>query len=357
MPDTIGKSTVPKHPTHDVLDSTKIKAYQDCPRKFFFSYVLGWRTDGKNVHIAFGQGWHDAMEHLIHRRVQDGEYSAEAVMEAYDLFESKFRSEMGGMIEETHYAKNASNAFEALKQYAKQWSRRDDFDVLFTETAGTAPIRNNRVIHFKSDAIIEDSKGIWSLEHKTTGRGGQSWKDKWRLDFQVNAYSHALHCIFDEASVRGVKINGAILRKKNNEFLRIACPKDAKDLQLWLSECNHWVDMIERDMAQLAECSPSDDVMVAFPRNPTSCCKFGCSYPGLCSEWHNPLNKLHDGPPVGYEEDFWDPRRREEEARNIAKGEEGTIKKNEEREGNEEDSDENTQTSSSSSSSGLIDIM
>ena len=51
-------------PTLQTVDSTKINTFLDCPRQYFFTYVLGWRSDRPNNHLVFGQAWHEAMEHL-----------------------------------------------------------------------------------------------------------------------------------------------------------------------------------------------------------------------------------------------------------------------------------------------------
>ena len=32
---------IPYHPSMEILDSTKIKTYQQCPRLFFYEYALG----------------------------------------------------------------------------------------------------------------------------------------------------------------------------------------------------------------------------------------------------------------------------------------------------------------------------
>lgn len=315
MSNTIGKTPIEKREEHDVLDSTKLKTFQSCPREFFFSYILGWRSKTANVHLAFGSAWHEALEYLHTKGMSD-----QNIKEAFFVFQEIFNKEYSPLMNEEHKAKNAENAGKALQEYAHAYRDKDDFEVLFTETAGTAPVRGDRVIHFKCDLILEDRNGdIWSMEHKTTGRGGRTWKSRWPLDFQVNAYAHAVSSLFADryGDVAGVKINGAILRKSgNNEFVRIPCRKTADQLRLWVQECNHWIDMLEWNMEILAETSVSDDIMFAFPRNPTSCTKYGCAFDGMCERWTNPLRRCEE-PPPGYEEDHWDPRRQEDEADNV----------------------------------------
>lgn len=318
--ETIGDTPILKREEHDILDSTKIKAFQSCPRKYFFSYILGWQSDTPNVHLAFGSGWHEALEHLHTSGMGDRQ-----VEEAFLIFQKTFNEEFPQqMLSDQHKGKNEENALRALQEYARVY-RNEEMEVLFTETAGTVPIREDRVLHWKSDLIFESPRGeIWSLEHKTTGRGGSSWKQRWSLDFQISAYAYALSALFSDRieDVAGVKVNGAILRKSgNNEFVRIPCRKSLEDNKLWLQEANHWIDMIEWNMDILRRTSVQDSTMFAFPRNPTSCTKYGCPFDGLCENWSNPLQHCQEVP-VGYEEDHWDPRRKEEEADNVVNLEE-----------------------------------
>ena len=72
---------VPKHDSWNVLDSTKIQSFMDCPRGFFFSYILGWRKEEPSIHLIFGSAWHDAMEHLANNG-----YGKASVEEAYEKF-------------------------------------------------------------------------------------------------------------------------------------------------------------------------------------------------------------------------------------------------------------------------------
>jgi CRISPR/Cas system-associated exonuclease Cas4 (RecB family) len=54
-----------EHETWQVLDATKLQTYMRCPRKFFFNYVLGWKSEIPSNHLVFGSAWHMAMEVLL----------------------------------------------------------------------------------------------------------------------------------------------------------------------------------------------------------------------------------------------------------------------------------------------------
>jgi hypothetical protein len=298
---------VPKHNSWFVLDSTKVQAFMDCPRGFFFNYIMGWRKKESSIHLIFGSAWHDAMEHLLNNG-----YSGKSVAEAFDKFCDTYGEyyPIGSPMDDLNAPKNSANALTALIKYAKTWSH-DSFETLYTEIAGSVPISPSHIMYFKLDALIKDTDGrYWSLEHKTTGRLTQSWKDSWELKTQVGTYNHVINCLVQPENVGGVIINGAVLRKGDNEFLRIPIRRSHDAMSMWLWETKHYVDMIEWNLRELAEVKESDPVMTCFPRNGESCSKFGCRMGGLCNMWANPI-RMQDRRPIEYGQDFWDPTRAE----------------------------------------------
>lgn len=309
---------VPTHPSQLILDSSKIQQYQKCPRAYFFKYVLGWQKRLPSIHLVFGSAWHEAMEHLLNNG-----YTGKSVSEAYQKFMDRWYQEAGEDLAALDHAyKNPAAAFEALVAYAQRYkSDQSQYNILFTETAGTVPIQIDpvRLIHFKLDSMLQKvSDGtIWSMEHKTTGRADKRWYTSWEVLTQVGCYNHVLHILAPEPEqAKGVIINGAVF-KKEIEFLRIYEVRSGSKLSEWLWEVNTWIDLIERDHQILRECDVEQVVMPCFPKNGPGCSAsfYGCSHPEFCA-WANPLRNL-DRKPYSYKLDFWDPRRHEEEVGNV----------------------------------------
>lgn len=311
---------VPTHETFDVHDPSKIQEFQDCPRGYFFRYVLGWQREESNIHLVFGSAWHEAMEVLM----LEG-YSMQAVDKAYSKFMDVF---MQGFPDESEHLamapKNPEFALRALVQYVEYWGRYDKFSTLYTEVAGSVPVSADRTIHTKLDSIIRDEFGhIRSREHKTTGRNTESYRNKWSIMMQPSAYTHLLRAAFPDEEVYGVEMNVSVFTKsKGAEFIRIPVHKTDKNMRQFLWEINHWFDQIDWNFNMLEEAKESDDVMHCFPKNGMSCGKFGCKYPGMCQAWDNPLQHAHQAPP-GYAVERWDPRNREKEAKTVIKPQEG----------------------------------
>lgn len=322
IPETL---PVPKHHTMSVVDSSKIQAFQDCPRGFFFNYVLGLRRDAPQIHLDFGSAWHDAMETLL----LVGNYE-DAVPIAYERFLKRYREAFPDPVTDFDKApKNPEYAHKALEMYAKQY-KSDNFEVLYTETAGLVPVSEERDLVVKLDSIVRDlNRGeVNSMEHKTTGRNSASWRDKWHIMLQVESYTHLLYSLFPEDEVGKIIINGSVFTKsKTWEGVRIPVYKSPRHMANFLWLVNHWIDQIEWNYQQLSKASVDDPMLKAFPINCSSCSKYGCRMGGLCSAFPNPL-KFAEDPPTGYKVDFWDPLRGNlAKADNVVEaGEDGKVK-------------------------------
>ena len=296
---------VPEHYTWDIQDSSKVQEFMDCPRKYFYRYMLGWVSDAPNNHLTFGSAWHEAMEYLLLNGYDDS-----SVLEAYEAFLRVYRKDFPEETDELFGAKTPARALEALVEYTNRYKNDfSEFKVLYTEIAGTVPLTEDRKLHFRQDAICHsDSFGYFSLEHKTSGATlTRAWMQQWPLSTQVGCYTHVLHCLFPTEEVYGVKINGAGFLKTKFSFERVPIAKTKNGMQVWLWNTLFWLDQIQWNYELLKECKESDEVMMAFPMNTQNCSKwFGCPYFDFCTAWHNPLRNC-DEAPMGLKIEFWDP--------------------------------------------------
>lgn len=299
---------IPASDTWKIVDSTKLTTFMECPRSYFYEYVLGWRSIYPNLHLEFGTAWHLAMEHLL----QKG-YSPESIKDAYKLLEDHYRQFFSVEMDASNAPKNPSNAFMALVEYVNYWKVEDTNDkVLYTEIAGVASIAKDRLIHFRMDSILDQAKGITSREHKTASQLSRQWRDQWSLAIQVGTYLHVLYCLFPPETVWGVEINGTIFNKTKTQFERVPCRRQPSMMEVWLATVNYWVDNVEREMEFLFnECTEEDTVLRAFPQNPTSCTKyFGCKFQDYCLAWANPLQHCKE-PPMDMKIEHWNPAAKE----------------------------------------------
>ena len=309
-----------------VQDATKIQEYMSCPRHYLFRYVLGWEPEEPNIHLVFGSAWHEAMEILL----LEG-YTPAAITSATDAFMKCFREEFPPESDLIFAPKTPENALRGLIQYCQQY-REDDFEVLHTEVAGSVMISETRQLHFKTDAIIQDEGQIFSLEHKTGRYYNSKWADGWRQKMQVGVYTHVLYCLYDPKDVFGIRINGFFPRnapkmkkdgtpyanQNDSEFHRVPIRKTVSSMNDWLTMTHSYLDNLEDDFGDLLDPGVEDDeLLTCFRKNTEACTNYsGCPFLDYCVLWPNPL-KHRDAPPLGFRERHWDPRSKQETAKEV----------------------------------------
>lgn len=308
-----------EHYTWKTQDATKIQCYMDCPRHYFFEYVLGWRPSAPNIHLEFGSAWHLAMEHLIIAGYDDA-----SILEAYTLLNNYYRKFFSEMQDSIYHPKTPAMALKALLEYVKEY-QHDRFTPLYTEIAGSVSLSEEHTITFKMDSILSTPDGIKSREHKTGSQLSRPWMDQWALKMQTGVYNHVLNCLFDPKDVWGVEINGTIFSKKDIKFQRVPARRSLAAMEVWYWNTIDWLDEIQRDFSRLSSCSENDNTLRCFKQNTENCTKyFGCAYHDYCLAWPNPLQRC-DEVPIGFTVSYWDPKGEEKDAKYIVSIEEGSA--------------------------------
>jgi len=307
-------------PEWSIIDSSKLTNFLECPRKYFYEHILGWRVDAPKHDAYFGESWHKAREYQLLNGYED-------VKGAYDAFIEYYRKEFDEDTDELYRPKDPTAALHGLMRLAEERSNDlEENEVVtidgkkMTEISGTVPISDNKVIHYRMDSIMrrkEDGK-IFSWDHKTTKRFSRQWRENFHLSIQNGTYTHCLYCMFPIEEVLGVEFYGAAFEylkrgSKNREagyhvsFELVPAFKTPDQMNVWLYTVLKIYNDIEDEMNELLSSSDSDDVLTAFPLNPTNCTKyFGCAYHDFCLSWTNPLQHC-DEVPLGFKTEFWNP--------------------------------------------------
>jgi len=320
---------IPEHDTWRVLDASKIQEFMRCPRRYFYRYVLGWESSQTSVDLVFGSAWHEAMEVLLERG-----YSQSVVADAYLRFEAIYRSVLEPEMDLQNAPKIPSNAMRALARYITFWANdHQDYEVLHVEVAGSVLISDRKPLFFKIDAIMKEKStgSIFALEHKTTGSLSPRWVNQWRQKFQLGVYTHALYCLFDPDTVTGVTVNGVQItnppqmkqdgtpyaNSRDIEFKRVPVRLSRDRMADWLDTAEFYFDWIQSEHENLDMSSPDEPTLRAFPKCTESCGDFyGCPFIDYCTTYANPL-RVADSPPMGYTVNYWDPRTKQETAKEV----------------------------------------
>lgn len=285
-----------------IIDSTKIKCFKDCPRKFFYNFVLHWRKDEPNIHLEFGTAWHLAKEHILNHG-----YDEATINDAFAIFISHYRKFYAPSDDLNNAPKDPGNARKALTEYCNQFGFINKrMEILATEIAGRVILVDNFEISFKLDVVLRDSVGVWAMDHKTSGRDSQIYDDAWLLSTQMNTYTHALHCMYPPTEVKGAYVDLSVLRKMGNLHKRIPVKKTFAHLEEWHWNTVQWFEFLQHQY-ELLNKNDNPDILFAFPKNTESCTKYGkCPYMDLCMSPQNPMTRGIE-PPMGYRREVWNP--------------------------------------------------
>lgn len=314
---------IPYHPTWDIKDSSKLDTWVRCKRRYFFEYMLGWRSDYPNHDLYFGQSWHLAREHQLI-------YGYEDFAGAYDTFINYYRQQFAPEDDAINIPKTPTAVLNALMKFNEE-RPRDLIDnevvildgVKMTEISGKVPVDDNRVLYYRMDSIMrrKEDEMIFSWDHKSTVEkyiNGRQWAEAFHLSLQNGTYTHCLYCMFPIEQVLGIEFCGVgftFLKRGSSArpagyhatFRRVPAFKTPEQMNTWLWTVNVLLDEIEQEMDRFSHCREDDSVLMAFPMNPTSCTDFrGCPYHDYCLSWQNPIQNAYE-PPIGFKEEFWDP--------------------------------------------------
>lgn len=302
----------------NVIDTSKLKDYQRCPRYFFYRHVLGWDSENPNNHLVFGSAWHLAMEHLL----LNG-YSTNSVLKAHELFLEYYRKEFPPETDDLFPNKTPDKAFLALGKYTTHPEyQRDliDNEVLYTEIAGKVMINEEDSVAFRMDSVLRNKKTekIFSWEHKT-GSFTYLWDDQWTMDLQPGTYSHVLYCLYPMEEVDCVEMNATFFMKRKKDPIdlhRLPVKKNKEQMQIWLTRVNYLIWEIKMNYDILSDTKEGDTILQAFPIRDTNCIHYMklCPFVDYCNAWPNPLQRAFE-PPIGMTRRIWNPL--EEEAKEV----------------------------------------
>jgi len=292
-----------------IVDSTKIRCFKTCPRKFFYNYVLHWRPDAPNIHLEFGTAWHLAKEHLFNHGWTDAH-----VEEAYAIFLSHYRKFFSEQDDLNLQPKDAGNAHKALKEYVKEYRYANEkFTVIGSEVAGRVKLSEDFDMSVKIDLVLADEFGKkWILDHKTSGRDSPTYDEAYYLSDQMFGYTNALFSMFPHEEVKGAYVDISVLRKTGNLHKRLPLVRNFKQMQEWHSTILYWAGLLRVEYQQLSNEIEDDafnaEYLSAFPKNTESCTMYGrCPYMSLCLQCKNPVEDGNIEPPQGFRREVWNP--------------------------------------------------
>jgi len=295
-------------------DSTSIGWLKECPRKYQYHMIEGWRSKGEQVHLEFGILYHQALEaydiyktsgcthdealrHVVTEALRATWRDGAPWRAAADLSSDEGKAGM----------KNRENLIRTIVWYLEKFKDDPAKTRLHPDTGKPMvelhfqfeidhPTGGNhhtvlcgyldRVVDFQDQPFVMDRKS-------TTSTLGSYYFEQYEPDNQMSLYTVASQIAF-RTPVKGVIIDAAQIAVGFSRFVRSFIFKTADQIDEWMNDLRFWL----RQAEYFAEKN-------YWPQNDKSCHKYGgCPFRTVCSKSPSVRDRFLES---SFERHQWNP--------------------------------------------------
>ena len=291
-------------------DSTSLGTFKDCPRKYFYTLVMGYRARGESVHLTFGIHYHHGLEYYDKLRAE-GQDHEDALREVvFDLMCRTWTRESDedeGRPWTTDHTKNRETLLRSVVWYI-EYFRDDPAKTLILSNGRPAveltfrfEVDDGLVLSGHLDRVVEFADGIYVMDRKTTGSTvGAYYFERYEPDNQMSLYSLAAQVVY-QTPVRGVIIDAAQIAVGFTRFARGMTYRTPDQLQEWLTFTKQWVAQAQA----MGHAMTTETDHRPWPMNDKSCHDYGgCPFRKVCSRSPSVRQQILES---DYEVSHWNP--------------------------------------------------
>jgi len=245
-----------------VFDSTSLKTYVTCPRKFYWRYVKDlipqqW-LDKEPAPLGFGGAIHEAL---------DVWYSSGNEQEALNAFYDNWQDR------EEETLRTRERGEKVLEKYFERYNQ-EPFEIIAGPEHEFCINIGGYDFAGRLDMAVQWSGMNLIMDHKTSSRMSRYYYHRFRPDIQMSAYPLAAQKIFNKV-FHGTVINVLYFTKTEYDFDRDISYREEWELELTERLLAKWMSDIDS--------LPKDDYRAWEPRW-TSCMAYmkPCPYRDLC---------------------------------------------------------------------------
>lgn len=187
------------------MDNTRRHSFTECRRKYYFQYVMNYKTYWGSNALRYGLVWHEGMD-AYYNHIKENGWSKDggAIQAAFTAMKTEWDNSSA---KENFYSdyRTLENCFTSFLQYVQHFSQ----DELMLKVLNTEePFKINMQVeseeeerlfkglqpfHFtgKIDAELELNGRQWINEHKTTGQPIETQVNRLNRSAQVIGYFYA----------------------------------------------------------------------------------------------------------------------------------------------------------------------
>ena len=265
-------------------DSTSLGWLKECPRKYQYSMIEGWRNKTDSVHLRFGSLYHTALENFDKYRALGMIYEDALAIVVTEILMTTWGAE--GPWDSDHNSKTRETLVRSVFWYSEHFKDDPAQTVILVngkpavELSFKMPLEVNAadeqpyMLCGHLDRVVEFNGGTYVMDRKTTTSTiGSYWFDQFDPDNQMSLYSLAAKVIY-ETPVKGVIIDGVQIAVGFSRFSRGFAYRTEAQLEEWLNDTYNWFAIAE-GYAKAGH----------WPMNDKSCHHFGgCVFRKVCSK-------------------------------------------------------------------------
>lgn len=286
------------------FDSTSLGTYKECPRKYYYQHLEGWRKVGRpKVDLEFGQLYHSALE-TYDKRKASGNNHADAERGAlHYLLTATWDAARGCPVEFDDPVKTRRNLIRSVVWYLEQFADDPTETVILkdgrpaVELSFRLPVDNGIILCGHLDRVVDFQGSKYVMDRKTTKTTISSYYfDRYTPDNQMSLYTLAGRIIL-ESPVRGVIIDAVQIAVGFSRFERGFISRSEGELEEWLGQTYAWIASAQR----MAE----NPIESSFPMNDKSCHNYGgCPFRDICGSDPRVRQSFLES---NYKREFWNP--------------------------------------------------
>ena len=237
-----------------ILDSTAIKLYKLCPRKYRWRMIEGYQPSQTQPYFAFGSAYH------LFRELLEQEYKQLKTFTDDDL-KACFPKPAAAAIQ--YWTKhgtesipgtkwdflNSDRLIKSLHYVMINWikeKREGKYIVLATEQAFTLEMPDGSFTGGRADQIIKWNGKVWGRDFKTSSKLGDFYQRTLEPNDQFTRYTWA------ESKLAGEKVQGQLVevlyntKKEGPKLVPFTTSRTDYQINTWLKENKWWVEAIKR---------------------------------------------------------------------------------------------------------------
>ena len=286
------------YPHHfpELVSSSTIGTYAECPRKFFLSVCNDLRPSYENIHFRAGRAYADSMN--VFRRTYHSPLSPnkgdldmalalafKSLFEAYapetisvDKWETvssspKSLANMACALVatiETYNPADPTSLLPVVDADGEVWAER----TFSLETQVLHPDTGNPILYSgRTDCIVASSQGNYIMDEKSTSSMGEQWHKQWDLRAQFIGYKLGFWSNFP--NLNGVVVRGVCLLKESIRLQEYIVNVPSWLVKEWWTDLNYMLADAVRDYKRLHFRAARDKACTSFS---------GCDFLSICTK-------------------------------------------------------------------------